>query len=170
MRYGIVTETYPPEFNGVALTVQGLEHGLRERGHRLDLVRLLNSQGVAQLSAGRYDEAEAPLERAAEELHRAFRQLPSFQAPWREREAVYHNLVLLHDRQAIGLRRAREAEAALLRQPRRELDRLDAEPAVAEPRQLDLRRAVAAPERRLFHPGDVPAVRRQGRPAREAQA
>jgi hypothetical protein len=25
MRYAIVTETYPPEVNGVALTVQGLE-------------------------------------------------------------------------------------------------------------------------------------------------
>ena len=39
MRYGIVTETYPPEVNGVALTVQGLERGLRERGHAVDLVR-----------------------------------------------------------------------------------------------------------------------------------
>lgn len=29
MRYAIVTETYPPEVNGVALTVQGLEQGLR---------------------------------------------------------------------------------------------------------------------------------------------
>ena len=32
MRYAIVSETYPPEINGVALTVQGLEHGLRARG------------------------------------------------------------------------------------------------------------------------------------------
>ena len=39
MRYGIVTETYPPEVNGVALTVEGLEHGLRERGHTVELVR-----------------------------------------------------------------------------------------------------------------------------------
>ncbi|MFN7136633.1 MAG: glycosyltransferase family 4 protein, partial [Thermomonas sp.] len=39
MRYGIITETYPPEVNGVALTVQGLEHGLRERGHAVELVR-----------------------------------------------------------------------------------------------------------------------------------
>ena len=35
MRYTIVTETYPPEVNGVALTVQGLEQGLRERGHEV---------------------------------------------------------------------------------------------------------------------------------------
>lgn len=39
MRYTIVTETYPPEVNGVALTVQGLEHGLRARGHEVGVVR-----------------------------------------------------------------------------------------------------------------------------------
>ena len=39
MRYAIVTETYPPEVNGVALTVQGLEHGMRARGHEVSLVR-----------------------------------------------------------------------------------------------------------------------------------
>lgn len=39
MRYAIVTETYPPEINGVALTVQGLERGLRARGHEVSLVR-----------------------------------------------------------------------------------------------------------------------------------
>jgi len=39
MRYAIVSETYPPEINGVALTVQGLERGLRARGHEVHLVR-----------------------------------------------------------------------------------------------------------------------------------
>ncbi len=39
MRYAIVTETYPPEVNGVALTVQGLEQGLRVRGHDVTVVR-----------------------------------------------------------------------------------------------------------------------------------
>lgn len=39
MRFAIVTETYPPEVNGVALTVQGLEHGLRARGHTVELIR-----------------------------------------------------------------------------------------------------------------------------------
>ena len=39
MRYAIVTETYPPEVNGVALTVQGLELGLRAAGHEVDLIR-----------------------------------------------------------------------------------------------------------------------------------
>ena len=39
MRYAIVTETYPPEVNGVALTVQGLELGLRGRGHEVTVIR-----------------------------------------------------------------------------------------------------------------------------------
>ena len=39
MRYAIVTETYPPEINGVALTVESLASGLRKRGHAIDLVR-----------------------------------------------------------------------------------------------------------------------------------
>ncbi|WP_076039441.1 glycosyltransferase family 4 protein [Xanthomonas campestris] len=39
MRYAIVTETYPPEVNGVALTVHGLETGLRARCHQVDVVR-----------------------------------------------------------------------------------------------------------------------------------
>ncbi|KRE94978.1 glycosyl transferase [Frateuria sp. Soil773] len=39
MRIGIVSETYPPEINGVALTVHGLAAGLAARGHTIDLVR-----------------------------------------------------------------------------------------------------------------------------------
>jgi glycosyltransferase involved in cell wall biosynthesis len=39
MHYAIVSETYPPEVNGVALTVQGLEQGLRARGHEVTVVR-----------------------------------------------------------------------------------------------------------------------------------
>ena len=39
MHLAIVTETYPPEVNGVALTVQGLEQGLRARGHDVSVVR-----------------------------------------------------------------------------------------------------------------------------------
>ncbi|MDH5824134.1 glycosyltransferase family 1 protein [Luteimonas sp. RD2P54] len=39
MRYAIVTETWPPEVNGVALTVESLAQGLRGRGHAVDLVR-----------------------------------------------------------------------------------------------------------------------------------
>lgn len=39
MHCAIVTETWPPEVNGVALTVQGLALGLRARGHGVSLVR-----------------------------------------------------------------------------------------------------------------------------------
>ncbi|MBB6598851.1 glycosyltransferase family 1 protein [Luteimonas sp. MC1825] len=42
MHYAIVSETYPPEINGVALTVQDLERGLRARGHTVDVVRPRN--------------------------------------------------------------------------------------------------------------------------------
>lgn len=39
MRIGIVSETYPPEINGVALTVHGLATGLAGRGHSVELIR-----------------------------------------------------------------------------------------------------------------------------------
>jgi len=39
MRIGIISETYPPEINGVALTVHGLAAGLAAKGHVIDLVR-----------------------------------------------------------------------------------------------------------------------------------
>ncbi len=39
MRFTIVSETYPPEVNGVALTVHALERGLRNRGHQVGVVR-----------------------------------------------------------------------------------------------------------------------------------
>lgn len=39
MRYALVTETYPPDINGVALIVQSLEVGLRARGHDVTLIR-----------------------------------------------------------------------------------------------------------------------------------
>jgi glycosyltransferase involved in cell wall biosynthesis len=39
LRLALVTETYPPEINGVAMTIGRLVHGLRERGHRVDIWR-----------------------------------------------------------------------------------------------------------------------------------
>jgi glycosyltransferase involved in cell wall biosynthesis len=35
----LVTETYPPEVNGVAMTLQRLTNGLAARGHRVEVVR-----------------------------------------------------------------------------------------------------------------------------------
>jgi glycosyltransferase involved in cell wall biosynthesis len=39
MRVAIVTETWPPEINGVALTVQSLARGLVALGHSVELIR-----------------------------------------------------------------------------------------------------------------------------------
>ena len=39
MRISVITETYPPEVNGVALTVRRLAHGLAARGHAVQVVR-----------------------------------------------------------------------------------------------------------------------------------
>jgi len=39
LRIAVVTETYPPEVNGVALTLAEVVRGLRARGHQVDLVR-----------------------------------------------------------------------------------------------------------------------------------
>ena len=39
MRIAYVTETYPPELNGVSLTVQRTVRHLSERGHDIELIR-----------------------------------------------------------------------------------------------------------------------------------
>jgi glycosyltransferase involved in cell wall biosynthesis len=39
LRIAVVTETYPPEINGVALTLKRVVDGLRANGHRVQLVR-----------------------------------------------------------------------------------------------------------------------------------
>ncbi len=39
LRVALVTETYPPEVNGVAATVAQVVDGLRQRGHQLQLIR-----------------------------------------------------------------------------------------------------------------------------------
>jgi len=39
MKIALVTETYPPEVNGVAMTLSRLVAGLRARGHRVGIVR-----------------------------------------------------------------------------------------------------------------------------------
>jgi glycosyltransferase involved in cell wall biosynthesis len=44
MRVAIVSETYPPEINGVALTVAGLAHGLGAAGHGVQVIRPRQSQ------------------------------------------------------------------------------------------------------------------------------
>ena len=45
LRIGIITETYPPEINGVALTIARWIDGLRQRGHIVQLIRVRQSRG-----------------------------------------------------------------------------------------------------------------------------
>ncbi|MFZ1639865.1 MAG: glycosyltransferase family 1 protein [Candidatus Contendobacter sp.] len=47
LRIGIVTETYPPEINGVALTIARWVEGLRQRGHFVHLARVRQGDGDA---------------------------------------------------------------------------------------------------------------------------
>jgi glycosyltransferase involved in cell wall biosynthesis len=50
LRIAVVTETFPPEVNGVAMTLGHLVQGLRDRGHRVTVVRPLQDEdrsGVA---------------------------------------------------------------------------------------------------------------------------
>ncbi len=52
LRIALVTETYAPEINGVAMTLQRLVRGLRERGHEVDVIRprLPGGEGEAALA------------------------------------------------------------------------------------------------------------------------
>jgi len=43
VKIALVTETYPPEINGVAMTLSELVNGLRERGHHVQVVRPMQS-------------------------------------------------------------------------------------------------------------------------------
>ena len=47
MHYALVTETWPPEVNGVALIVRSLQRGLQRRGHRVSVVRPSQERGQA---------------------------------------------------------------------------------------------------------------------------
>jgi glycosyltransferase involved in cell wall biosynthesis len=56
MRTAIVTETWPPEVNGVALTVQSLARGLRRLGHSVELVRPHRPNDVESIGASEFAE------------------------------------------------------------------------------------------------------------------
>lgn len=49
LRVAIVTETYPPEINGVAMTLAKLVQGLQTRGHDVQLVRPRQQQDASAL-------------------------------------------------------------------------------------------------------------------------
>jgi hypothetical protein len=53
LRIALITETYPPEVNGVAMTSGRLVQGLLARGHQVQLVRPLQKQTDKGLNRGR---------------------------------------------------------------------------------------------------------------------
>ena len=56
LRIAFVTETYPPEVNGVSMTVARVVEGMRARGHRVQLVRLRQSTADTPVQNRVYDE------------------------------------------------------------------------------------------------------------------
>jgi hypothetical protein len=54
MRIAYVTETYPPEINGVALTVARTVRHLRDRGHSLELIRPRQQAETCGAAAGEW--------------------------------------------------------------------------------------------------------------------
>jgi len=60
LRLAMVTETYPPEVNGVARTVYMMVEGLRERGHAVQLVRPRQNDTDRAATDGDYEELLRP--------------------------------------------------------------------------------------------------------------
>jgi len=56
LRIAVVTETYPPEINGVSTTIAKVVEGLRARGHEMQLVRPRRERGDVGQPAERYSE------------------------------------------------------------------------------------------------------------------
>ncbi|MGA9332832.1 MAG: glycosyltransferase family 1 protein [Rudaea sp.] len=56
MRIAIATETWPPEINGVALTVSRLAHGLVALGHTVELVHPRNNADEASPATAPFDQ------------------------------------------------------------------------------------------------------------------
>ena len=51
MRIDIVTDTFLPDVNGVAMTLGRITDGLREQGHRVHVIRTGEGSGVRQTVA-----------------------------------------------------------------------------------------------------------------------
>ena len=56
LRVAVVSETYPPEVNGVAATISRVVDGLHHRGHQLQLLRPRQDKGDAALQEERFAE------------------------------------------------------------------------------------------------------------------
>ena len=56
MRIAVVTETYPPEINGVAITIHRMIEGLRARNHDIQLIRPRQSRQDNPAAEPRFEE------------------------------------------------------------------------------------------------------------------
>lgn len=56
LRIAVVTETYPPEINGVAATIASFVEGLRARNHEVQLIRPRQDKSELADSDGRFEE------------------------------------------------------------------------------------------------------------------
>ena len=56
LRIAVVTETYPPEINGVAMTIRQMVAGLQQRQHQVQLIRPRQSQRESAASELNFEE------------------------------------------------------------------------------------------------------------------
>ena len=56
LRLAVVTETYPPEVNGVALSLSRFVEGLHERNHEIQLIRPRQAHAEQPAVGGGFDE------------------------------------------------------------------------------------------------------------------
>lgn len=56
MKIALVTETYPPEVNGVAMTLDRLARGVMERGHKMEVIRPKQGKDDISRNGGLYSE------------------------------------------------------------------------------------------------------------------
>jgi glycosyltransferase involved in cell wall biosynthesis len=56
LRVAVVTETYPPEVNGVAMTLSRMVDGLQRRHHRIQLIRPRQGSEENPVSSDRFEE------------------------------------------------------------------------------------------------------------------
>lgn len=60
LRVAVVTETYPPEVNGVAMTLERIVGGLQQRGHQMQLVRPRQHAAEHPATEARFEEVLKP--------------------------------------------------------------------------------------------------------------
>lgn len=84
MRLVLVTETYPPEVNGVAMTLSRLVGGLRARGHEVEVVRPRQKQEGRNSPAGEWVVPGLAIP-FYDSLRIGLPVLPRLETRWRER-------------------------------------------------------------------------------------